>query len=206
MTYQKRLVLITLFAGFFGVPSIFAYSRLFADPFSPCRDESEPSGFEEIGGAFELIDSRGRLVRDTDIITMPTIIYFGYTFCPDVCPIDNARNALAIEILEASGYIAQPVFISIDPRRDSLEILSEFTSIFHERMIGLTGSEEQILAVSRAYRTFFSVQDPNDEYYLIDHTTFSYLVLPEYGTVRVIGQEMAADEVAAAFQCYINNA
>lgn len=189
-----------------GTISLVAYFEMFRNPFSTCQSEASPQGFDEIGGPFELIDSSGRIVRDTDVITIPTIIYFGYTFCPDICPIDNARNAMATEILEASGIYIQPVFISVDPHRDTLELLSEFTRNFHERMIGLTGSEEQVLAASRAYRTYFSIQDPNDELYLIDHTTFSYLVLPDYGTVEVVGREMTAEEMATRFQCYIENA
>ncbi len=174
------------------------------DRFAQCRDTAIAGGAGSIGGPFELVDQTGRTVTDADVITMPSIVYFGYTFCPDVCPLDSARNALAVELLEEEGHITQPVFISVDPRRDTPEVLAQFSSVFHPRMIGLTGSDEQVRAASRAYRTFFSVQPGDDEYYLIDHSTFSYLVLPEHGFVEVFRRDQSADEVARRTECFID--
>lgn len=173
------------------------------DRFAQCRDTAIAGGAGSIGGPFELVDQTGRTVTDADVITMPTIVYFGYTFCPDVCPLDSARNALAVELLEEEGHIARPVFISVDPRRDTPEVLAQFSSVFHPRMIGLTGSDEQVRAASRAYRTFYSVQPGDDEYYLIDHSTFSYLVLPEHGFVEVFRRDQSAEEVARRAECFI---
>lgn len=173
------------------------------DRFASCRSTAVQGGLDQIGGPFELLDSQGRTVTDADIITMPTILYFGYTFCPDVCPLDASRNAMATELLEANGVIVQPAFISIDPRRDTPELVGEFASIFHPRMIGLTGSDEQVRAASRAYRTFFAAQNTGDDYYLVDHSTFSYLVLPGHGTVEVFRHDMSAEQVAAATQCFV---
>lgn len=173
------------------------------DQFAQCRGTAISGGAGSIGGPFELVDQTGRTVTDADVITMPSILYFGYTFCPDVCPLDTARNALAVELLEERGHIAQPVFISVDPRRDTPAVLTEFSSIFHERMIGLTGSEEQIRAASRAYRTFYSVQPGDDEFYLIDHSTFSYLVLPGHGFVEVLRRDQTAEQVADQAACFI---
>jgi len=173
------------------------------DRFAQCRGTAISGGAGSIGGPFELVDQTGRTVSDADVITMPTILYFGYTFCPDVCPLDTARNAMAVELLEEAGHITQPVFISVDPRRDTPEVLTQFSSVFHERMIGLTGSEEQIRAASRAYRTFYSVQPGDDEFYLIDHSTFSYLVLPDYGFVEVFRRDQSAEQVAQQTACFI---
>jgi protein SCO1 len=89
------------------------------------RKTTSLSRFE---GPFELVDHTGRTVTDADVITMPSIIYFGYTFCPDVCPLDNARNALASRCWKIAATIVQPVFISVDPRRDTPEVLAEFAS------------------------------------------------------------------------------
>ncbi|MEZ5750539.1 MAG: SCO family protein [Paracoccaceae bacterium] len=176
-----------------------------SDQYAQCRETVMQGGLESIGGAFELVNAQGQTVTDTDVITLPSIVYFGYTFCPDVCPLDNARNALATEILESGGHIVQPVFISIDPRRDTPEVVGEFASIFHPRMIGLTGTEEQVQAASRAYRTFFSAQNTGDEYYLIDHSTFSYLVFPGEGTVEVFRHDTPAEDVARRTQCFMEN-
>ena len=106
------------------------------DPFAPCRQTVVQGGLSSIGGPFTLVNSQGQTVTDQDVLTMPSLVYFGYTFCPDVCPLDNARNALATEILESNGIMIQPVFISIDPNRDTPEVVGEFAAIFHPRLLG----------------------------------------------------------------------
>jgi len=174
------------------------------DRFAQCRGTAISGGAGSIGGPFELVNQDGQTVTDADVITMPTILYFGYTFCPDVCPLDMARNAMAVELLEENGHITQPVFISVDPQRDTPEVLTQFSSVFHDRMIGLTGSEEQIRAASRAYRTFYSVQPSDDEFYLVDHSTFSYLVLPEHGFVEVFRRDQSAEQIAEQTECFID--
>lgn len=175
------------------------------DPFAPCRQGAVMGGLDQIGGPFTLVNSQGQTVTDADVITQPSILYFGYTFCPDVCPLDNTRNAQAVEILEEQGIIVQPVFISIDPARDTPEVVDIFAANFHPRMVGLTGSDEQVRAASRAYRTYFARHDDEDpEFYLVDHSTFSYFVLPGHGTVEIFRHEMGAQEVAEIAQCFLS--
>lgn len=179
------------------------------DPFAPCRQGAVMGGLDQIGGPFTLVNAQGQTVTDTDVITEPSILYFGYTFCPDICPLDNARNAQATEILQERGLSVQPVFISIDPARDTPEIVGTFAANFSPRMVGLTGSEDQVRAASRAYRTYFARQagsEGDDEFYLIDHSTFSYFVLPGHGTVEIFRHDMSADEVADAAQCFLSHA
>lgn len=190
-------------AGLLGVLGWMAFRPAGDDPFAPCRTTAVSGGLDQIGGPFTLVNGAGQTVSDTDILTMPSILYFGYTFCPDVCPLDNARNAQVTEILESRGIIVQPVFISIDPRRDTPEVVAEFASIFHPRMIGLTGSEDQVRAASQAYRTYFAAQDSGDEYYLVDHSTFSYLVLPGHGTAEIFRHDLGAEEAANIAECMI---
>ncbi|MEN8894603.1 MAG: SCO family protein [Yoonia sp.] len=155
-----------------------------------------------IGGAFELVDETGKTVTDADVITKPSLIYFGYTFCPDVCPLDAARNAAAVDILAERGIEVTPIFISIDPARDTPEVVAEYTSLFHPDMIGLTGSEAQVAAASQAYRTFYSKQDDDPEYYLMQHSTFSYLTLPDTGFVEFFRQEDSPEKVANITACF----
>ncbi|MBU2358146.1 MAG: SCO family protein, partial [Alphaproteobacteria bacterium] len=83
-----------------------------------------------IGGPFTLVNGAGQTVTDADVITEPTLVYFGYSFCPDVCPIDNARNAAAVDILADEGYSATPVFITIDPARDTPEVMQDYVKNF----------------------------------------------------------------------------
>ncbi len=174
------------------------------DQFATCRSSTVAGG--DLGGPFELVNASGQTVTDTDVITDPTLIYFGYTFCPDVCPLDVDRNAQAVEILEERGKIVTPVFISIDPARDTPEVVGEFASAMHPRMIGLTGSPAQVRAASQAYRTYYKAHPAVDGEYLVDHSTFSYFVMPGVGFVDYFRREMRPDEMADKMQCFLDNA
>ena len=113
------------------------------DKYASCRNTQVAGGADTIGGPFTLVNSAGETVTDQDVITKPSLIYFGYTFCPDVCPLDTVRNAEAVDLLKSQGHEVTPVFISIDPKRDTPEAVGAFAANLHEDMIGLTGSEEQ---------------------------------------------------------------
>lgn len=184
-----------------NTPSVFRSAR---DRYGQCRSTTIASGTSQIGGPFTLVDETGKTVTDADVIDQPTLIYFGYTSCPDVCPTDNARNAEAVEILERRGLMVKPVFISIDPERDTPELVGAFTGSLHERMLGLTGSPEQVRAVSRAYRTFHQKHNSDEENYLIDHSTMSYLVLPEEGFIEVFRRDLSPNDLADRIQCFLN--
>lgn len=159
-------------------------------------------GGAAIGGPFELIDATGSTVSDADIITKPTLIYFGFTFCPDVCPLDMARNAAAVDILAERGIDVTPVFISIDPARDTPEIVGDYADNFHLEMIGLTGSDAQVAAASKAYKTFYAKADDDPDYYLMQHSTFTYLTLPEVGFVEFFRQVDSPEKVADTVACF----
>lgn len=184
----------------------FAKDKSGGDIFAQCRATATGA---TIGGPFELVDETGKTVTDKEVINQPSLLYFGYTFCPDVCPLDNARNAEAIEILESRGAIVQPVFISIDPKRDTPEQLADFTDNLHPRMLGLTGSPEQVAAASRAYRTYYKAHEPeegDEEYYLVDHSTQSYLVFPDHGFVEFFKRGDSPEEMADRIQCFVDAA
>ena len=174
--------------------------------FAQCGATQIAGDGNQIGGPFELVNAEGETVTDQDVITEPTLIYFGYTFCPDVCPLDTARNAEAVDILTERGMSVTPVFISIDPERDTPRIVGEFAYNLHKKMIGLTGSPEQIDAASKAYRTYYKAHDKSDEFYLVDHSTFSYLVLPEHGFVEFFRRDVSADVMADRVACFVENA
>lgn len=157
----------------------------------------------DIGGSFELLDSNGDLVTDEELITEPVLIYFGYTFCPDFCPMDMARNATAVDILADQGIDAKPVFISIDPRRDTPEVVGDYAYNFHDKAVGLTGTADQVDAASKAYRTYYKAEEAVDDYYLVQHTTFSYLTLPEVGFVEFFRSDATPESVAETVACYV---
>ncbi|MCV3269988.1 SCO family protein [Roseobacter sinensis] len=176
------------------------------DSFAQCRASQIAGGAASIGGPFELVNAAGETVTDQDVITEPTLIYFGYTFCPDVCPIDAARNAVAVDMLAERNISTTPVFISVDPKRDTPDVVGDFAANLHERMIGLTGSPEQVKAASEAYRTYYKAHDSGDDFYLVDHSTFSYLVLPEHGFVEFFRREATAQDIADTVACFAENA
>ena len=156
-----------------------------------------------IGGPFTLVTEDGVEVSEADVITEPTIIYFGYSFCPDVCPIDSARNAAAVDILDEFGKSVTPIFITIDPLRDTVEVISDYTENFHPKMIGLTGTEAQVKAAAKEYRVVFSKADDDPEYYLMNHSVFSYFVTPEDGFVEFFRREDSPEQVADRIACHL---
>jgi len=169
--------------------------------FSKCR-AGQVAG--NIGGSFSLINEDGIVVTDIDVIKGPSLIYFGYTFCPDICPLDTYRNAEAVTLLEEDGYDVTPIFITFDPVRDTPEVLKQFTDYMHPKMVGLTGSIDEIKKVAKKYRVYFKKQNTDDsENYLVDHTAFTYLVLPEIGFVDFFRRELTAEQLAEKVSCFI---
>lgn len=195
-----------MIAGLATIALAVSYAQTSADPFVNCRAD-HGIAVEELGASFTLTDETGQRVRDTDVITQPTLLYFGYSFCPDVCPLDNARNAEAAYLLAEDGIDLQTLFISVDPARDTPEVLHDFTDNFHPDMIGLTGTPEELAQLAAGYRTFYDIHEPDfDGYYLIDHSTYSYLVLPEHGVVEVVLRADPAFDVADRAACIVNTA
>ena len=158
----------------------------------------------DLGGPFTLVNGAGETVTSAQVITEPTLIYFGYTYCPDVCPLDVDRNAAAVEILEERGQSVTPVFITVDPARDTTEVVRDFADAMHPRMIGLTGSEAQVAEASKAYRTYYKAHPPVDGEYLVDHSTFSYLVTPEHGFLEFFRRELTPEQMADKIGCFVD--
>jgi protein SCO1/2 len=124
-----------------------------------------------------LIDQYGKKRTDTEFRGKLLIVYFGYTTCPDICPTDLMQIGLAIDRLGTAGNEIQPIFISVDPERDTPDVLARYVPSFHQRLIGLTGTPQQIRAVADAYKAYYAEYVPQDGgTYLIDHTGFIYLM------------------------------
>ncbi|MGR3638596.1 SCO family protein [Alterinioella nitratireducens] len=203
----SALALIAALIGGIGAYILWGNLNGRDDPFAQCRATRVAGGAGDIGGPFELVSETGETVTEAEVITEPVLIYFGYTFCPDICPLDVSRNAIATEILEERGQMITPVFITVDPARDDVARVAEFTDNMHPRMIGLTGSEAQVAAASRAYRTYYNRHDAEgDEFYLVDHSTSSYLVLPEHGFVEFFRRDTSPEEMADRIACFIDAA
>ena len=170
------------------------------DAFADCRDGQVAGG--DIGGPFTLVNGRGETVTDAEVITQPSIVYFGFATCPDVCPLDLARNGQAVDILDERGVEATPVFITVDPERDTPEIVASYGEAFHPRMVSLTGTLDQVDAAADAYRVYYAKQGDDPETYLMDHSTYSYIVLPGTGFVDFVNREETPEAVAERVECF----
>lgn len=133
-----------------------------------------------VGGPFELVDHSGQTVTDEAFRGRFMLIYFGYTYCPDVCPTELYEMVTAVDMLGDAAAGVQPVFVSVDPERDTIEKIADYVALFHPDLIGMTGSAEQIDAMTQAYRVFFrKVDSPDFADYLIDHSAQIFLVGPD---------------------------
>ena len=134
-------------------------------------------GKVSVGGPFELTDHTGTTRTDADFRGKLLLIYFGYMFCPDICPTDLQAISSAVDLLGPSGDLVQPVFISVDPERDTPEKLATYVAAFHTRLVGLTGSISQVKDAALAYKVYYAKSnDPRSTEYIVDHTAFIYLV------------------------------
>lgn len=132
---------------------------------------------EPVGGPFALTDQAGRDRTDREFRGKLMLVYFGFTYCPDVCPTDLQAIALALDKLGADGDQVQPIFITVDPERDTAAHLAEYVPLFHPRLIGLTGSDDAIRKVADAYKVYYArvpLKDAGD--YTVDHTAYIYLM------------------------------
>jgi protein SCO1/2 len=201
---------VTKFAAFAGAAVVVTLAvtlamtqiMLPAQRFEDCIEGSVAGG--NIGGPFELMDHRGQMVTDAQVLDQPALVYFGYTFCPDVCPMDVARNVVVVEILADAGLTVKPVFITIDPARDTVDYLADFVANNHPEMVGLTGTAEQIAKAARAYKVYYRKQPSEDEdYYLMDHSSFSYFMVPDVGFVDFLRSDLPPEVVVDRLACVL---
>ncbi|WP_198374327.1 SCO family protein [Neoroseomonas rubea] len=151
-----------------------------------------------LGGPFTLTDHTGRAVTERDFAGRAVLLYFGYTYCPDVCPTELGTIAAALDAMGPAGERVTPVFVTIDPERDTQAALADYVSRFHPRMVGLTGTAEQIAQAARAYRVYYAKVRPRDlGDYLMDHSSFIYFVGPD-GRVRSLFRPETTPEAIAA--------
>jgi protein SCO1/2 len=178
----------------------------------------------EIGGPFELVAHSGETVTDAAFRGKFMLVFFGYTFCPDVCPTDLQVMSQALDLLGENGEAVQPIFITVDPERDTTEAMSEYVGAFHPRLVGLTGTKKQVAAAAKAYRAaYFKVFYPpfddtedegggeeggkeaaeedseeDNEDYLVNHSAFTYLMGPDGRYLTVFPHKTTAEEMAKA--------
>lgn len=173
-----------------------------ADPLAQCREGNV--GGADIGGPFTLLDKTGTEVTDKEVITRPTLVYFGYTFCPDVCPFDMSRNAEALDLLKDADRDVGLVFVTVDPKRDTPQVVGDYAEAFSETAIGLTGTPEQIDAAAKAYRVYYNLQPATDDFYMVDHSAFTYLMLPGIGFADFYRRDATPEQIAKGVGCMLD--
>ena len=179
-------------------------------PAAPAPDARPPLEGARIGGPFTLTDQNGKTVSDSDFAGKYRLVYFGYSFCPDICPVDVQKLMLGLSQFEkadpARGASVVPMFITIDPARDTPAALKPFVSRYHPRLIGLTGTPEQIAAVAKAYVvSYHKVEGSAPDRYLMAHTQLAFLMDPAGKPLALLplddpstdADEGAPDKVAA---------
>lgn len=162
-----------------------------------------------IGGPFELVDSQGETVRWTDFDGKYRIIYFGYAYCPDVCPLDVQRMMQGYNrFKQAEPELAaqvQPLFVTIDPARDTPEVVEEFASAFSDDLIGLTGTPEQVAEAARAFAVYYEKGETSEAgAYLMDHSRAAYLMGRKGEPIALLPVEKSADDVAAELEKWVS--
>ena len=206
-TKSRRLRAIALFL---------ALSCLFIGALVPARadDTDNPSataliealleGRAPVGGPFDLIDQAGRRRTDADFRGKLVLLYFGYTHCPDVCPTELQALSLALDMLGPAGAAVQPLFITLDPERDTPSHLADYVSAFHPRLVALTGPNADIRKVALAYKVYFarnSLTQGGD--YAVDHTGFIYLVGKDGRYLGFLPPGSSPEQIAKAVRAWI---
>lgn len=166
------------------------------------------SGAALVGGPFELIDQIGSARSDRDFLGRYMLIYFGYVYCPDVCPTSLANMSQGLDILaeEAPDKAAKivPIFITVDPERDTVEVMQSYAEHFHPDLVALTGSDEQVAKAAKAYRVYYAkAGEEGSDDYLMDHSSFIYLMGPDGAYVAHFTHTATPDEIAEALERYV---
>lgn len=152
---------------------------------------------------FTLVHENGDEINLNELVEPYNLVYFGYSFCPDVCPVDLGRNLDSLIFENQQPYEVLPIFVTVDPDRDTPKRLEEYTSLFDDNLIGLTGSEEQIKIAKKNFMVYSSKRS-SKENYLVDHSTFTYLISGEGELLRHFKRQDSANYIKKTVTCLIN--
>jgi protein SCO1/2 len=202
---RPLLILMVAMMAVVAVAVVIMWQIVASGPRDPGYAASAPS----IGGPFTLTDQSGATVTDKSYDGSYRLIYFGYTFCPDACPTELQVMAQAVEAMGPAGAKVQPIFITIDPARDSAKQLAGYVPLFDKRLVGLTGTPEQIATVAREYKVYYAKADQpggDAKGYGMNHSSFVYLMDPAGKFLTVFSSDMDSDKMAAEIKRYMGPA
>ena len=192
MTRNLRILLVCAIALL--IVSAGGFAALLAIPAAPPITKPLTGG---IGGPFTLVASDGQTITDQTYRGKWLLIYFGYTSCPDACPTALNNMGVALDQLGPEAEALQPIFITVDPKRDTPELLAEYLKSFDPRIVALTGTEEQIAAVVKEYHVYAAVPPDGGKDYLVHHNSFYYVINPDGKFVNVVHGDASGEELAA---------
>ncbi|MCR0984713.1 SCO family protein [Roseomonas populi] len=177
------------------------FARLMSNAPAPSAGGVAMPGGVSVGGAFTLVDGDGKTVTEADLRGKLALVFFGYTFCPDVCPTELQAVAQTMDLLGPQADQVRPVFITVDPERDTPAKIKDYVSLFHPAIIGLTGTKEQVTAAARAWRVYYAkVTPPGSSDYLMDHSAFTYLMGRDGSLKSLFRPGVSPEEMAAAIR------
>jgi len=193
---SSRRMLRVVFLGIFTVSS-FLVARY------PMAEQDTVVSEVVTGGPFQLTSHHGEQVTDATYAQDHMLIYFGYTFCPDLCPLGLQTMMVAYdELPKVMQDAVTPIFVTIDPERDTVSVMADYVDLFHQDLIGLTGSSDEIATIAKAYRVFYAkvtnVESPAD--YLVNHSVSTYLMGPNSKYIVRFKHDSSPDEVAIAIK------
>lgn len=158
-------------------------ARAHARTHTTAKGKVESFGKPALGGPWSLVDSEGKPVTDADFRGEYVLMYFGFTFCPDICPNELVKMGKVVQALDAQKNLPKltPIFVTLDPHRDTVAQMAAYRKDFHPRMLALTGTPGQIARVAKAFRVYFSDVDREDDAddYIVDHSIVMYLMGPD---------------------------
>ena len=190
---------------FSSIVVIFSFSYNIYTHISESRTCNKSINFiDGLGGPIDLIDQNETTFSLEKQNAPLALLYFGYSYCPDICPYDLERNAYVKDIMDEQQLDINLVFITLDPSRDTTERLKDFSEYIHKSMIALTGSNDQIETLKKAYGVFGKLNkvDNEDQSYLVDHSTFSYLVNKNGEVLSYFNRRESPEKISEKIKCF----
>ncbi|MEP2828650.1 SCO family protein [Parvibaculum sp.] len=166
--------------------------------------ETASTGKAQVGGPFTLVNQDGETVTEETYSGKYMLIYFGFTFCPDICPTELGIMTAALDRLGEKAKKVQPIFITVDPERDTPDVMARYVKLFSPRLVGLTGTQEQIDKVAKAYHVFYrKAEDESSSDYTMDHSSIVFLMGPDGEYLKLFPPQTPPDKMAETIESHI---
>ena len=203
--YLRSILVLIVIILIFSISILFVkfYEHHKNLELATCNVNTSLESFESFNDDFNLIHEDGIMISRAQLIDQPSLIYFGYTYCPDICPFDLMRNSQVVELLNEESIKIKPIFITLDPKRDTLQTLKEYTDFHHKDMIGLTGSEKDIKKIKDIFMIYSQMPRDLSGDYIINHSTFTYFVLPEIGLTTYFTRKDKVEKITDTIKCIL---